>query len=54
MSVENDSLRGQELENDTDNVGRCSLGRVVVNWIMKCDWRLEFFINVFKKKNILC
>ena len=43
VAVETDSLGGGEQENDTDNFSRCSLGCAAVNWMMKCDGRLEVY-----------
>ena len=34
IAGENDSLERQELENETYNFGRCSLGHATLNWIM--------------------
>ena len=49
IAVETDSLGGREPENENDNFGRCSLGRVAVNWMMKCDGRLEvYYKKVYK------
>ena len=37
MAMDNDRLGGQELEDDTENFGRCYLGHAVLNWMMKRD-----------------
>ena len=39
IAGENDSLVKQEPENETNNFNRCSLGRTVLNWMMKFDGR---------------
>ena len=37
ISGKNDSLGGREPENETDNFGRCLLGRAVLNWIIAAE-----------------
>ena len=41
IAGDNYSLWGQETDKETDNFGRCSLGRVALNWMMKWDGRWE-------------
>ena len=37
IASKNDSLSGQEPENETDNFRFCSQGCAMLNWMMKCD-----------------
>ena len=39
IASDNDILGGREPENETDNFGRCLLGRAALNQMIKCDGR---------------
>ena len=42
----NDILGGRELDNETENIGRCALCYAALNWMMKCDGRLEVYLKL--------
>ena len=39
--MENVCLEEEDSDNETENYGHFSLGRIAINWMMKCDQQEE-------------
>ena len=52
--MENMSLEEWDLENETDNFGRCLIGRTTINRMMKCDHKQEIPYKIISNVYILC